>query len=95
MLGYGKVLNLEDRKLAIFTISDREVLKKTIFPIFDKHTLLTSKQFFYLKFKQALYTFEDETLTFSQKSEALDNIINTVIPNNYISPSLTDFRPML
>lgn len=43
MLGYGKVLNLEDRKLAIFTISDREVLKKIIFPIFDKHTLLTSK----------------------------------------------------
>jgi hypothetical protein len=52
-LGYGKVLKLEDRKLARFIISDNKVLKEKLFPIFDKYPLLSSKYFYYLRFKEA------------------------------------------
>jgi hypothetical protein len=51
-LGYGRVLKLESKKLAFFIITDRNILKEQIFPIFDKYLLYSSKYFSYLRFKE-------------------------------------------
>jgi hypothetical protein len=56
-LGYGRVLKLESKKLAFFycivlycIITNRNILKEQIFPIFDKYLLYSSNIF--LRFKE-------------------------------------------
>lgn len=89
ILGYGKVLKYEARQLARFTISERKVLKEIIFPIFDKYPLLTSKYFFYLRFKEALFILENKSLTIEQKNDGLENFLNMSLPNDYVSPAIS------
>lgn len=88
-LGYGKVLKFESRRLACFTISDRKVLKEIIFPIFDKYLLLTSKYFFYLRFKEAWCILENESLTQEQKNDGIEKLLNISLPNDYVSPAIS------
>ena len=52
-LGVGSVT--KDGTKGQFFIRDRKQLDKIIFSIFDKYTVLTSKQFNYLRFKQAFF----------------------------------------
>lgn len=87
--GYGKVLKLETRQLARFTISDRKVLKEKLFTIFDKYPLLTSKYFFYLRFKEAWGILENKSLTTEQKNEAIEKLLNISLPNDYVSPTIS------
>ncbi len=88
-LGYGKVLKLEARQLACFTISDSKVLKEVIFPIFDKYPLLTNKYFFYLRFKEALCILESKSLTQEQKNDGIEKLLNTSLPSDYVSPAIS------
>jgi LAGLIDADG endonuclease len=87
-LGYGKVLKLEDRKLARFIISDNKVLKEKLFPIFDKYPLLSSKYFYYLRFKEAWDILENKSLTIEQKNEELEKLLKIALPNDYVSPAI-------
>lgn len=87
--GYGKVLKFETRQLARFTISDRKVLKEKVFTIFDKYPLLTSKYFFYLRFKQAWGILENKSLTLEQKNEDIEKLLNISLPNDYVSPAIS------
>jgi hypothetical protein len=72
--------------MAHFRIRDRKVLESVIFPIFDKYPLLTSKQFNYLKFKEAFAILSDPTLSNSEKDTLVSNIVNRELPVDYISP---------
>jgi len=83
-LGVGKVK--QSGNFSSFVIRDRKILSKYVFPIFDKYSLLTSKQYNYLKFRKAFSILEDSNLNNSQKNIQLLDIYRKAIPLNYISP---------
>lgn len=68
-----------------FRIRDREQIKNVIIPIFDLVPLRTSKEFNYLKFKEAIKIWEDTNFTKDEKINKIKEIKNTLIPINYIS----------
>jgi len=83
-LGIGSIT--KDNTKGQFFIRDRKKLQGVIFPIFDKFQLLTSKQFNYLKFKQAFNILESAYLTNDEKDKRLFALKNEPIPENYLSP---------
>lgn len=85
-LGVGSIFVEKDGNRAHFRIRDRKVLESVIFPIFDKYPLLTSKQFNYLKFKEAYAILSYSTLAKSDKDTLMLNIVNSKLPAEYISP---------
>lgn len=85
-LGVGSIYVEKNGNMAHFRIRDRKVLESVIFPIFDKYPLLTSKQFNYLKFKEAFAILSDPTLSNSEKDTLVSNIVNRELPADYISP---------
>jgi hypothetical protein len=84
-LGVGSVT--KDGAKGQFFIRDRKHIEKYIFPIFDTHTLLTSKQFNYLIFKQAFYILENTNLSKEEKDKSVFALKNLEIPSKYISPA--------
>lgn len=88
-LGYGKVLKFEAHRLACFKISDRKILNDIIFTIFDKYPLLTSKYFYYLRFKEAWCILENKSLTTEQQNCAIEKLLNISLPNDYVSPAIS------
>lgn len=94
-LGFGSVTKIESKRSARLRITDRKVLANIIFPIFDKYPLLTSKEFNYIKFKKAYAILEDNNLTTLEKNNQIEILINTQIPENYISTALRNLDPSL
>jgi hypothetical protein len=89
-LGVGSIT--KDGTNGQFFIRDRKKLEKVIFPIFDKYPLLTSKQFNYLRLKQAFCILEDTILTKDERNNKLIALTKEVIPINYISPSWANVK---
>jgi Cytochrome C and Quinol oxidase polypeptide I/LAGLIDADG endonuclease len=71
---------------AHFRIRDLIILNKIIFPIFDKYPLLTTKQFNYIKFKEAHSILSNTSLSKLDKDTLIFNIVKNKPPVNYISP---------
>jgi hypothetical protein len=69
-----------------YIIKSKTQLLDIIIPIFDNNPCLTSKQFNYLKFKEALLISLDETKSKEEKLNLIKNIKNKTIPLDYISP---------
>ena len=84
-LGCGSVHFESKTTNADFRIRNRVTLNTVIFPIFDKYPLLTSKYFYYLKFKKAYNILEDTSISYAEKDKLLLILINEKIPKNYIS----------
>jgi LAGLIDADG endonuclease len=84
-LGYGSVYKELKTDNADFRIRDINIINKIIFPIFDKYSLLTSKQFNYLKFKKAYSIMVDEKLSKEEKNDLLFKLKNEKKPDGYIS----------
>jgi LAGLIDADG endonuclease len=84
-LGFGSIN--KDNSKAQFVIRDRKVIETKILPIFDKYPLLTSKQFDYLKFRQALFILNSKDLNQDEKYKKLFSLKNEKLPENYISSS--------
>ena len=82
-LGYGSVT--KDGTKAQFIIRDRKVIENIILPIFDKHKLLTSKEFNYVRFRKALFILNDDTINKDKKNAELLNLKNLSIPTDYKS----------
>jgi hypothetical protein len=70
-----------------YLIRDRNILAKIIFPIFDNYSLLTSKYYNYLKFKEAYNILENTNLTKIKQNEIMFNLVKKVPSSNYISPA--------
>lgn len=87
-LGVGSILKYEAQQIACFSINDRKVLKEIIFPIFDKHPLLTSKYFSYLQFKKVWNILDDKNLNQEEKNKAIENLLNLSLSKIYISPAI-------
>jgi hypothetical protein len=85
-LGYGSIQTELESGNADFRIRDRNIIKKIIFPIFDKYPLLTSKQFNYLKLKKAYFIMTDDELSKDEKNDLLFKLKDEKIPQDYISP---------
>jgi hypothetical protein len=69
--------------MAHFLIRDKKVLQSNILPIFDQYPLLTSKQYNYLIFKQALDISNNPLLS---QEEIINQIKDfSPCPTNYIS----------
>ena len=77
-LGVGSVV--KNNTTAQFIINDRKTLKTTIFPIFAQNPLLTSKSFYYDRFKEAFFILENNNLTQEDKDIKL-NLIKEEIRN--------------
>lgn len=86
ILGVGSVSvpNSKD-KTAEYRIRDRQTIINVILPIFDKYTLLTSKQFHYQLFRKAILLYSDSTLSIEDKNKQLTILKSQVIPTNFIS----------
>lgn len=83
-LGVGSVT--KDGTKGQFFIRDRKTIEEVIFPIFDKYPLLTTKHFYYLRFKKAFSVIKDTNLTTDQKSDKLFSLKDSRAPQGYISP---------
>jgi hypothetical protein len=82
-LGVGSVN--KDGTKGQFVIRDRKKLSEVIFPIFDKYSLLTSKEFDYIKLKKAYYILENNNFSKCEKDKYLLELKKTTIPADYIS----------
>jgi hypothetical protein len=71
---------------AHFRIRDHKKLDSVIFPIFDKYSLLTTKQFNYIKFKEAHAILSNNYLTKLEKDILIFKLLDTKSPVDYISP---------
>jgi hypothetical protein len=86
-LGVG-IINKETKtKMVNYRIRDRNKIAEIIFPIFDRYPLLTSKYFYYMKFKEAYKILVDTSLTKTQQDDLMLSLINKVHSENYISPA--------
>lgn len=92
-LGYGTVT--KDNNNGQFIIRDRNIIKSIIIPIFDKYKLLTTKEFNYIRLKEALYILNDTNLSKSEIDNKLNQLKNLEIPANYVSTSWIDITEPL
>jgi hypothetical protein len=85
-LGVGQ-LKIEKSNIVNFRIRNCLILKSVIFPIFDKYPLLTTKYFYYIKFKEAYSILLDNSLSKFDKDIIISNIVKSKPSVNYISPA--------
>lgn len=86
-LGYGSIQIESKTCMADFRIRNRDIIKKIIFPIFDKYPLLTSKYFDYLKFKEAYLILTNMNYNIEEKNDLLLILKKRKKPENYMSPA--------
>lgn len=88
-LGVGTVSVESKTTNAEFRIRNRNHIGSIILPIFEKHSLLTSKYFNYLNFKKAYDILIDPFLSNIEKDKLLTELKKATqeIPLNYISPA--------
>lgn len=68
-----------------FVIRDRKKIANHIFPIFDKYSLVTSKEFDYIRLKKAYSILENDKLCKDEKYEQLWKLKNDTMSEDYIS----------
>jgi len=71
----------------LFRIRDLKILSLLIFPIFDRFPLLTTKQFYYDRFKKAHSILVDPELSKKEKDQRLEALLLTKPDENYVSPA--------
>jgi LAGLIDADG DNA endonuclease family protein len=78
----------KDGTKAQYFIRDNKVIETVLIPIFFfyKYPLLTTKYFYYLKFKKALLALNNANLTKEEEDIELLAIKNIKADSNYISP---------
>lgn len=91
-LGVGNIYIDKKKSLAQFRIRDRKLIDTILFPIFDKYPLLTSKYYNYLKFKQAHVILSNESITCTEKSNLINEILQTKMGEDYVSPAWAVIR---
>jgi len=84
-LNVGSIYIEKDGKHAHFRIRDLSTLESVIFPIFDKYCLLTTKQFNYIKFKEAHKILSKKDLSKLEKDNLIKKIVLTKPSYNYMS----------
>jgi hypothetical protein len=83
-VGRVNVPNSKDNS-AEYRIRDMNTIYNVILPIFDKYSLLTSKQFHYMNFRKALLIYLDTSISFEEKDKKLSYLKSLSLPQNYKS----------
>nr|UKQ56100.1 LAGLIDADG endonuclease [Taiwanofungus camphoratus]WRO45183.1 LAGLIDADG endonuclease [Taiwanofungus sp. YW-2023a] len=84
-LKVGSIYIEKDGKQAHYRIRDLATLDKVIFPIFDKYSLFTTKQFNYIKFKEAHKILSNKSLNKVERDNIIKKIVLTKPSEDYIS----------
>jgi len=87
IIGVGSVSVTQDETNAEFRVRNIQHIIDYLLPIFDSFPLLTSKYFNYIKFKEAILIYNDNTLTKEDKNNLISVIKAKVMPIDYISPA--------
>ena len=74
-------------KTCSYRVHAFQTIVETLVPIFDKYPLLTSKYFYYLKFKEAYRILEDPSLTKIQRNALMFELVSTKASEGYVSPA--------
>lgn len=92
-LGVGTVRS-DKQGMAHFLIRDKRSIETILIPIFDTYSLLTNKEFSYLKFKRSLEVWNSE-MSQADKASIIHAIHLEPLPANYVSSSwLTGTNPI-
>lgn len=86
-LGVGSVAVDTKNSMSSFRIRDRKIIGSVIIPIFDRYPLLTTKYFFFAKFKLAFAILENPDLSKLEKNNLLEDLNSTRPSENYVSPA--------
>lgn len=82
-------VNLDKKNSMIYyRVRDRKKLKTYIFPIFDTYPLLTTKYFYYMRFKKAYKILENQFLSKNEKDILMFALLKEHPHPTYISPAL-------
>jgi len=73
--------------MAEFRIRDTKLLLQHIIPLFDQHRLLTSKQYNFELFKQALLITTNSAIPAIQQHVMLTELKSKIRPSDYVSPA--------
>jgi len=82
-LGVG-VVREDKRGMAHYIIRDKVIIKDIIIPLFEKNSLLTSKEKNYQQFKHCIDISDDATLTQEQKILLIDKFFSAQVYDNFI-----------
>lgn len=85
-LSVGSVYVEPKNNVGSYRLRNVAHIVNNIVPIFDKHVLLTSKYYNYLKFKSAAEILNSKSLTKEEKDTKLMLLLQQVKPENYLSP---------
>nr|WBU10881.1 hypothetical protein [Malassezia psittaci] len=89
MLKVGSIYT--NKKIIVeFVIQDKKMIIKHILPIFKKYPLLTSKDFYYKNFCEAILISEDISISKEKMNNDITIINQKFIPNNFVSSAWKD-----
>ena len=86
-LKYGSINLKAGKNMAEFRIRDRKTLLNLIVPLFKKHPLYSTKQFYFSRMCKALEILENKTLSTSEKDVFLTALKENFPEQNYVSCS--------
>lgn len=75
-----------------YHIQSHRTLKEVIFPLFDNHTFLTSKQFQYDRFKKCFDISENSNLSKEEKDKQIRELLILKCPRNYKASIWNQFK---
>lgn len=87
-LNFGDINIDKNSNMAMFRVRDRKLLLNYIIPIFDFYPLLTTKYYYYDRFKKILHILDNNNLSKSEKDTLISSLLLLKPDDNYISPAL-------
>nr|AUN28121.1 hypothetical protein [Malassezia obtusa] len=85
-------INTSNSIIAHYLIQDKKAIIQYLLPIFDKYSLLTSKEFHYNQFRKAILISENSNLAKKDKDNIILCIKNDIMPNNYTSSAWKSYN---
>lgn len=94
ILGVGVIKIRKTRNTVIYSIRDKKDLKRIILPIFDKYSMLTNKQYDYLRFRDNImnevYLYDQLDLNIKIPSKSR-NSVEDILSKEYFTSWLIGF----
>lgn len=85
ILGAGHIQSTPDNMITL-RIRDRQVIKKHLFPIFDRIPLLSNKHYDYVKLRKIDQLLDTPTLEKQTRDQQIRDVLNTKTSRNDIAP---------
>lgn len=86
IVGAGKVEPSTPDGMVTFCIPDRAVLKKHVFPIFDRFPLLSNKHYDYVRLRQIASLLDDDSLSRKHRDEKIEFLYSLHSSRDAVAP---------